>query len=523
MLGQACMAIRTGTHEIVTDPWFSGPSHLGSWRPYPELDTAAVERMRGRIDRCTHVYLSHDHADHFDPAFLATLSPKVLVVSDFRNARMRARLQALTEGPRGHSLHVLRPSETLELDGRASLRIVPEQPRFRTNSMLVVQTPFGSIVNANDCGLNSASLRAIAERSRVRVFAYTLNFMANGYPLPYLRREDPQLNAKIDEVRDEVVEVYRNGLRILKPDLGIVFAGPVTYMDKVNEHLNAHPEALDWSQMVARLDGESCVLWPAPGSVFELGDEGVAPIELQDFDSLLRDGPVPSPARPAPRGEPQPSDAELDAAAEAFVARLGALLDAGNMRVELPLYVCGVRDIDALESTDYTFCYRLDLDLPNRGAKRLEPVMPGPPYLQIVSTAAIVRGFFLGEVTIDDLLLSARARFARDPDTFNAVLHNAMRFGHDADASAALVHWWKSKRPSLATIEVQDGSVRRVIPKFCPHEGESLEGVQVCEGRLTCPRHRWTFELATGTCVAGGDRSVNLYGDGGEQRSGDGV
>ena len=60
MLGQACMAIRTGEHEVVTDPWFSGPSHLGSWRAYPELDPPAVERMRARIDRATHVYISHD-------------------------------------------------------------------------------------------------------------------------------------------------------------------------------------------------------------------------------------------------------------------------------------------------------------------------------------------------------------------------------------------------------------------------------------------------------------------------------
>ena len=191
------MAIRTGEHEVVTDPWFSGPTHLGSWRAFPELDAAAVERMRARIDKATHVYISHDHSDHFDPAFLATLSPKTLVVSDFRNARFRRRLQALTEGPNGHTLQVLSAGDTLELDGRASMRIVPEQPRFRTNSMLVLHTPFGSILDANDCGLNSSTLRALTERSRVRVFAYTLNFMANGYPFPYLRRDDPRLRAEL--------------------------------------------------------------------------------------------------------------------------------------------------------------------------------------------------------------------------------------------------------------------------------------------------------------------------------------
>jgi len=513
MLGQACMAIRTGEHEVVTDPWFSGPSHLGSWRAYPELDPPAVDRMRARIDQATHVYISHDHSDHFDPAFLATLSPKILVVSDFRNARFRRKLQALCEGPSAHQLQVLSPGDGLELDGRASLRIVPEQPRFRTNSMLVLQTPFGTVLDANDCGLNSASLRALTERSRVRVFAYTLNFMANGYPFPYLRRDDPKLRAEIDAVREQVVDSYRNALRILQPDLGLVFAGPVTFSHSVNEHLNAHPEALDWSSMVARLDGDSCVLWPAPGSVFELGDEGVAPIELLDFDTLLREGPKPTPSRALEVALPAPSDGELDALAAKFTARLGGMLDLAGMRAGLPLYLSAVPDLAALESRDYVFCMRVDLDPPQRSVRRAPPTMPRPPYLQITSTPTILRDFLRCEITLDDLLLSAHARFARDPDTFNATLHNLLRFGHDEDASATLVQWWRSKRTNLQTIEVQDGPIRRTIPKFCPHEGESLEGIKICDGKLTCPRHRWTFDVATGACVSGGDKNVNLYGD----------
>jgi UDP-MurNAc hydroxylase len=513
MLGQACMAIRTGEHEVVTDPWFSGPSHLGSWRAYPELDAEGVSRMRARIDRASHVYISHDHSDHFDPAFLATLTPKVLCVSDFRNARFNRRLRALCEGPNAHTLRVLRAGESLELDGRASLRIVPEQPRFRTNSMMVLQTPFGSVLDANDCGLNSASLRALSERARVRVFAYTLNFMANGYPFPYLRRDDPELHRKFDAVRDQWVDEYRRALQVLQPDLGLVFAGPVTFAHSVNEHLNTHPEALDWSAMVSRLDSDSCVLWPAPGSVFELGDEGVAPIELLDFDTLLREGPKPAPSRVLEVAEPMPSDAELDTAAAHFTAHISDLLDAAGLRVDLPLYLSAVRELSALESHDYAFCMRVDLDEPQRGVRRVEAVMPRPPYLQITSTPAILLGLLRGEITLDDLLLSAHARFARAPDTFNATLHNALRFGHDEDASASLVQWWRSKRANLQTIEVQDGVARRTIPKFCPHEGESLEGVKVCDGKLTCPRHRWTFDLATGACVSGGDKNVNLYGE----------
>jgi hypothetical protein len=198
--------------------------------------------------------------------------------------------------------------------------------------------------------------------------------------------------------------------------------------------------------MVSRLDGESCVLWPAPGSVFELGDEGVAPVELLDYDTLLREGPRPAPSSSYEPPGPTPSDSELEAVAATFTARLSALLDAAGARAGVPLYLSAVRSLSALESHDYAFCLRIDLDPPQRGARKVEPVMPRPPYLQISSTASILRGFMRGEITLDELLRSAHARFARDPDPSSAMLFAALRYVHDEEASAALLDTWRNKR-----------------------------------------------------------------------------
>jgi UDP-MurNAc hydroxylase len=50
-----------------------------------------------------------------------------------------------------------------------------------------------------------------------------------------------------------------------------------------------------------------------------------------------------------------------------------------------------------------------------------------------------------------------------------------------------------------------------VIPKFCPHEGESLELAAIEDGCIVCPRHKWKFDLETGRCVDIGDPGTNLY------------
>ena len=446
VLGQSCMAIRSGEHELVTDPWFSGPAYLGGWRAYPELDGTALERMRARIDRATHVYVSRDHGAHFDPAFLATLAPKTLVVGEFRNARFRRQLQALCAGPRGHTLRVLGASELLELDGRAQVRVVPEQPLQRTQSLLALQTPFGSVLDACDCALDSPALRALTERTRVRVMLYTLGFLSGGDAVPYLRRDQPNLRAQLDALREQAVAGFRGALRMLQPDLGLAFGGPAAFAHSVNEHFNAHPEALDWSAMVSRVDGESCVLWPGPGSVFELGDEGVAPVELLDYDTLLHEGPRPTPSSAFESEGQVPSETELEAIAAKFTARLCAVLDAAGARAGVPLYLCAVPSLSALESRDYTLCLRIELDAPQRGARRVDPVMPRPPYLQITSTRVILRGFMRGEIALDELLRSAHARFARDPDALSPTLLGVLRHGHDEEGSAALIESWRSKR-----------------------------------------------------------------------------
>jgi nitrite reductase/ring-hydroxylating ferredoxin subunit len=210
---------------------------------------------------------------------------------------------------------------------------------------------------------------------------------------------------------------------------------------------------------------------------------------------------------------PAPTLDAVFAAAREFARDAHALLAAAGETVELPLYLSAVASVDALEARRYDF--RLRVRLAARGASVLrvrEDAPPRPPYLELIATASVLQGFCRGDVSLDALLLSGRARFHRDPDTFHAVLHNVLRFGRDPDAAAALVAWTRAARAKVAletVTRVVDGEPR-VLPRYCPHEGEDLAGVAAVDGRLTCPRHKWCFDLRTGQCTTG-DRTVNLY------------
>jgi len=49
----------------------------------------------------------------------------------------------------------------------------------------------------------------------------------------------------------------------------------------------------------------------------------------------------------------------------------------------------------------------------------------------------------------------------------------------------------------------------RVYDSRCPHEGTDIPELAADGQVLTCPRHGWQFDVATGRCIAGGDRPRN--------------
>lgn len=501
--GQACTALRchkTGI-EIVSDPWFSGPAHLNSWHAFPEWTAEEVERIRKRIDSATHIYLSHDHADHFDPQFLRTLSHKTILVGDFQNERFRKELRNLSQI---HEIKYLRHGEIIQLGDSVSAQLFMQQPAFHTDSILLVQTEDGCVLNANDCGLNTATLRRIARKHQVTVFLFTLNYMANGYPISYLFSGDPNFGSKMQAVRDQTLDIFRLAMQNLNPALSVAFAGPVTYGDSINNHLNQHTEACNWSAMVDELQSEGPVIWPAPFSSIECNNGALTRSMILDWEQFR--------ARPHIYSKPlagvNPSQEQILQAAERFVDRLSGVLHKTGQRVDIPLVLSGVASLDQIESNSPDWSLEIDFD--RRRVCFMDKYPLSPPYLQILAPTQILHGFLTLQSNVDDILLSARARFRRDPDTFNPVLHDLLRYGGDELSAQALINWsMRLPKCGESIIVDVDGEPRR-IPKFCPHEGESLESVQAMNSHLVCPRHRWKFDLNTGQCVVG-DNTVNLY------------
>ena len=57
----------------------------------------------------------------------------------------------------------------------------------------------------------------------------------------------------------------------------------------------------------------------------------------------------------------------------------------------------------------------------------------------------------------------------------------------------------------------RDGDTWHAIDESCPHQGTSLAGGVLHEGRIICPLHAWVFDARTGQCPRGTHEGVRVY------------
>ncbi|HEX6362486.1 MAG TPA: Rieske 2Fe-2S domain-containing protein [Albitalea sp.] len=87
------------------------------------------------------------------------------------------------------------------------------------------------------------------------------------------------------------------------------------------------------------------------------------------------------------------------------------------------------------------------------------------------------------------------------PTWHDVIALEALRRGEtrrvDCDGRAVFVHLG------------EDGP--RVYDSRCPHQGTDIPHLALEDGRLTCPRHEWAFDLASGACIRKGDTPLTQW------------
>jgi nitrite reductase/ring-hydroxylating ferredoxin subunit/alkylhydroperoxidase/carboxymuconolactone decarboxylase family protein YurZ len=57
----------------------------------------------------------------------------------------------------------------------------------------------------------------------------------------------------------------------------------------------------------------------------------------------------------------------------------------------------------------------------------------------------------------------------------------------------------------------RDGTGFRVYDSLCPHQSTDIPHLNLQGNRLTCPKHKWVFDTATGACIEQGDAPLKQW------------
>ena len=211
-ISNAFLKIKTKNHTIITDPWLSQGIFDNSWVPFPP-----VYESQNALRDVTHCFISHIHADHYDPKLLGVLPKtlKVIIPSNFPNAKMKLTLQEL-----GFSNIIsLNFSTPTLIESDMRFELVPAMNDFgqETNDFengeeielgsidtgLIIEADNGKIVLlADNSPYNLKAAGNCIERMRkCDLIAVPYNGYADDFPISYLNWDLKKRQEKIGKMQ----------------------------------------------------------------------------------------------------------------------------------------------------------------------------------------------------------------------------------------------------------------------------------------------------------------------------------
>jgi hypothetical protein len=224
LINHACVKLAVGDVTVLCDPWIDGPAFNFGWDLLIKtpMDLDAV--MAG----VTHIWISHEHPDHFSPKFLSEIAP-----------RYSARIPILFQETRDQRVKTFCESRgftVIELPDRARRRLGGVEAMCGTSypydSWLYLSDGSVRVLNLNDCAMREEhELRKLtAEVGPLELLLTQFSYAAwKGGPAnaPYRAAAAQQ---KLEAVAAQT--------RILRPRHVVPFASMIYFSNEENAYLN---------------------------------------------------------------------------------------------------------------------------------------------------------------------------------------------------------------------------------------------------------------------------------------------
>ena len=225
LINHACVKIAIGDAVILCDPWLSGPAFNNGWDLLIKTPLTLDEVMKD----VTHIWVSHEHPDHFVPKFFIDISNAYksipVLFQETRDRRVKSFIEL-----RGFDVTELPNRRELTIGG---VRVTCGVSEFY-DSWLHVRDGAHSVLNLNDCAEgDDAELREIA------ALTGPIDMLLTQFS--YAAWKGGRANAHFREVAARrKLETIAIQVHALKPRHVLPFASFVYFSNEENAYLNDH-------------------------------------------------------------------------------------------------------------------------------------------------------------------------------------------------------------------------------------------------------------------------------------------
>jgi UDP-MurNAc hydroxylase len=496
-LGHAGFIVETDDVIVIMDPWLSPTGAFdSSWFQMPRnhhLAPFVYEKLRDPR-RSIYLYISHEHQDHFDVEFLNSLPTRrfSLLVPEFSRSALMTHFSEYE----CQELVFFRHRQEIQIPG-GLLKFYVDDSQLNRDSALLVKSDETAFLNMNDCKLFDTLPEIVREDGPIRIFACQFSG-ATWHPTCY---DYPTAQYEAIATRKVMAkfESVAKALELIRPGAYIPSAGPVCFLDPMLFHLNTQrvnifPRAAKVIEYLKRRLRNTSTFIPEmmPGDVLDALSCSVSSYAEHRFDEQTA----------------QTYIAEYAAAYSSYFEDRLALHSQVNeeetiesLRIELERKLAQLSLADRVLVPLY---FRVGESLPlmlrvdfGRRVVEYVPVNNDTEYYAMSAPAWQIAKILARKLTWEEFSLTFRLRLKRHPDVYDPVLHaflvmEAEDIGRYCDL---LLQIEAQEQRITVEAEGREFSVRR----YCPHQGGDLSCGWIEHGRfLTCPRHRWQFDLLQG-------------------------
>lgn len=272
-ISQACVIIYTEDCSILCDPWLSGTAFNDSWKLFPE-----PQWDNSTYDKITHLWVSHEHPDHFHFPTLKTMP------QEFKE-RVTVLFQKNNSEKIPNAFKQLGFKNITLLPNRKEVQLTPKTKVYnhqigQMDSALAVINDKYTVLNLNDCEAHDSDChRFVSDLGKIDVVLNQFSMAGYAGNIDY----KTFLPKRAKEVLNAMLSDHKN----LKVKTSIPFASYIYFCCDDNKHINDfgnHPRVVDKAFKERGFDLQTMYV----NDVYDLDnpDPNMSECALQKFDEL---------------------------------------------------------------------------------------------------------------------------------------------------------------------------------------------------------------------------------------------